>query len=121
MTRLRPLYPGSWRRDKDACGALGGAPETPLRRGGASMHGDRGQSAEIINRVLIDVVTAIGPYGAAARRHSSTIPHDYRMRDEKNGDRVYRESGTVVAGNDITPHDDEAEPAARFDAVTGVV
>jgi hypothetical protein len=45
------------------------------------MHGDRGQSAEIINRVVIDVVVAIGPYGAAARRHSSTIPHDYRMRD----------------------------------------
>ena len=30
-------------------------------------------------------------------------------------------SGTVVAGNDITQHDDEAGPAARFDNITGVV
>jgi hypothetical protein len=90
------------------------------------MRGDRGQSAEIVIRVAIDVVIAVAlDCAAAGRVHSSTIPRDHGMRDPKNDATPIRlKSGLVVAGNDIA-HDDGGWPIAercpRIGAGTGVV
>jgi hypothetical protein len=90
------------------------------------MHGERGQNAEIVIHVSIDVVIAIAlDCAAAGGVHSSTIPRGHRMRDPENDTTPLRlKSGTVVAGNDIAHHDGGwpiAERRARRDADTRVV
>ncbi len=66
------------------------------------MREDRGESAETVDRVAIDVVCTIAEYGAAAGRHNcSTIPRDHRMRDPKSGIRVRAKAEIVISGNDI--------------------
>jgi hypothetical protein len=59
MTRLRPLYPGSWRRDKDGPAELGQARSRPPDAEGASMRGDHGQYARVVGDVSIDIVVAV--------------------------------------------------------------
>jgi hypothetical protein len=95
----------------------------PARR--ALMHGERGQSADIVVRVSVDIVVAVAEDHAAAERgDSKTIPRDHRMRDPKRGVRLRFKSGTGVAGNDIAQHDGDDRVAGRRicrDVAGGVV
>jgi hypothetical protein len=69
------------------------------------MHGDRGQIAQTVNRVSVDVVVAVTKYCAAGRDDSSTIPRDHGMRDQKISIPGRLQSEQIVAGDDIAQHD----------------